>query len=106
MALAEKDRLMPAEHCQTMAAVRAGIDAIDCEIVALLAARTQYIAAAARIKSSRNAVHDQARINDVLEKTARCAAQNDVPVAIVEATFRALMDASIAHEFALFDARA
>ena len=35
--------------CRTMAEVRAGVDALDRELVALLEARFAYMAAAARI---------------------------------------------------------
>ena len=46
------------EDCQTMTDVRAGVDALDRELVALLATRFGYMRAAARIKPSRDAVRD------------------------------------------------
>jgi len=48
--------------------VREGVDALDRELVALLVKRQAYMTAAARIKQDREAVHDDARIEDVIEK--------------------------------------
>ena len=48
------------ESCQTMAEVRAGVDALDQELVALIARRFAFMDAAARIKPSRDAVRDEA----------------------------------------------
>lgn len=92
-----------AEQCRDMRQVRAGIDAIDRELVMLLAKRSRYIEAAARIKTARGQIHDDARIADVLAKTSRSAECVNAPVAIVEATMRALIDASINHEYTAFD---
>ena len=44
------DRSLRPEDCTTMAEVRAGVDALDAELVALLATRFGYMRAAARIK--------------------------------------------------------
>ena len=44
-----------------MTQVRAGVDRLDREIVALLAERFRYMEAAARIKPDRNEVRDEAR---------------------------------------------
>lgn len=105
VACAMRDHHPPvvAEHCNNMGEVRAGIDAIDRELVTLLAKRSRYIEAAARIKTACTQIHDDARIADVLAKTNRAAAGVDAPVAIVEATMRALIDASIKHEYRTFD---
>ncbi|HEX8583476.1 MAG TPA: chorismate mutase, partial [Allosphingosinicella sp.] len=50
-----RDRVKPAD-CRTMAEVRAGVDALDAKIVALIAERFGYMDAAARIKPERAAV--------------------------------------------------
>ena len=51
------------ENCQSMAEVRAGVDAIDRQVVALLKRRFGYMDAAARIKPDREAVRDESRTN-------------------------------------------
>lgn len=83
--------------------VRAGIDALDRELVALLARRQRYIEAAARIKQSRAAVRDEPRIADVIAKVTAAAAAGGLRPAIAEAVWRALVEASIAYEHEEFD---
>jgi isochorismate pyruvate lyase len=104
MALAEKIEIIEAQYCTTMKQVRMEIDRLDRDIVTLIAERTRYIEAAGRIKQNRDVVHDDARINDVLKKTAHRALETGAPLSIVEQAYRALMAASIAHEFEVFDA--
>jgi isochorismate pyruvate lyase len=89
-----------------MTEVRAAIDAIDKRLVALIAERLHYIDEAARIKPERAQVRDEARIADVLAKTRREALRLGCDPAVIEAAYRALIEASIAHEFAMFDRRA
>ena len=55
------DDPLPPEDCSTMADVRAGVDATDAALVALLARRFGYMRAAARIKDSRADVRDETR---------------------------------------------
>jgi isochorismate pyruvate lyase len=95
----------PAADCRTMAEVRSEIDRLDRALVALLAQRQTYIERAAAIKSHRSAVHDQARIDDVLAKVLTAARSVGLSTAIAEPVWRTLVDRSIAHEFAAFDAR-
>jgi isochorismate pyruvate lyase len=91
--------------CADMQEVRAAIDAIDRRLVALIAERLHYIDEAARIKPARSQVRDEARIADVLAKTRSEALRLGCDPAVVEAAYRALVEASISHEFAAFDRR-
>ena len=61
------------EDCTTMTEVRAGVDAVDRAVVALLKRRFGYMNAAARIKPDRSAVRDEARKADVLAKVRAAA---------------------------------
>ena len=88
-----------------MAEVRQAIDAIDHEIVALIAERLGYIAAAARIKDSRDKVRDAARIADVLAKVAAHAEARGISATFITDLYREMIEASITHELRLFDAR-
>ena len=87
-----------AQQCETMAEVRSHIDALDERITALLVERTGYMSQAARIKQDVTKVHDQARIEFIAARVRRMAAELGGQPEVLEATYRALMDASIAFE--------
>lgn len=89
--------------CETMTEVRQGVDALDRALVALLAERQRYMDAAARIKPDRDAVHDDARIEDVVAKVLVSAEAHHLSRDIAEPVWRLLIDRCIAHEFSTFD---
>jgi isochorismate pyruvate lyase len=93
----------PPESCATMAEVRAGVDSLDRELVALLAERFRFMNAAARIKPSRDAVRDEARKAQVIANAQAEARRLGLDPAIVEMLWEALVEASIAHEFEQWD---
>jgi isochorismate pyruvate lyase len=93
----------PAAACRSMTDVRREIDRLDQALVALLAERQTYIERAAEIKQARSAVHDQARIDDVIAKVLAAAKAEGLSAAIAEPVWRVLVDRCIAHEFAVFD---
>jgi isochorismate pyruvate lyase len=93
----------PPRACETMAEVRAGVDALDRALVALLAERQGYMDAAARIKPDRSAVRDEARIEEVVAKVKAAAAPAGLSEAIAEPVWRTLVDRCIAYEFEVFD---
>ncbi len=95
-----------AKNCKVMADVRREIDRLDRALVALLAERQSYIERAAQIKTTRAAVHDQARIDDVVAKVLVAAKQSGLSPAIAEPVWRTLIERCIAHEFQAFDALA
>ena len=89
--------------CRTMAEVRLGVDALDRALVALLAERQGYMDAAARIKHDRDAVRDEARIEEVVSKVKAAAAGAGLSEQIAEPVWRALVERCIAYEFEAFD---
>lgn len=89
--------------CANMAEVREAIDAIDRDLVALLADRLHFIAEAARIKQNRDLVRDDVRVADVLAKVRAAAVEKDIDADLIVAVFRELVERSIAREFQLFD---
>lgn len=91
------------EDCTTMSEVRAGIDALDRQLVALMAQRLRFIAAAARIKTDRDAVRDEWRKADVLSKVEATSRDLDVPTDLTTQIWELMVEYSIAHEFVLFD---
>ena len=95
-------RVDPAD-CRSMVEVRQGVDALDRALVALLAERQRYMDAAARIKPNRDAVHDDARIEDVVSKVLVSAQAHHLSPDIAEPVWRLLIDRCIAHEFSTYD---
>lgn len=91
------------ETCETMIDVRAGVDQVDCELVALLVRRFGYMDAAARIKADRNAVRDEARKAQVLDNVAREAEAAGLEPARLRAVWNELVEQSIAYEMARWD---
>lgn len=91
------------ESCQTMAEVRAGVDALDQELVALLARRFAFMDAAARIKQSRDAVRDEARKAQVIANATEAARAAGIPDGLIPKIWEALVEASIAHELVKWD---
>ena len=89
--------------CTTMAEVRAGVDQVDRELVALLARRFAYMDAAARIKTKRDAVRDEARKAEVIANVRAQARAAGLPEAPLAALWDRLVEASIAYEFEAFD---
>ena len=92
---------MSAAHdirCTSMEQVRSHIDALDEQIVALLARRTSFVAQAARIKQDASQVVDLARVEAVVERVKRHARAQGMPETVAEAAYRALIGASIEFE--------
>ncbi len=94
------------EDCQTMIDVRAGVDAIDAELVMLLARRFGYMRAAARIKTDRGTVRDEDRKAQVIANVQAAARASGVPEPLVGALWEMLIESSIAYEEVIFDQKA
>lgn len=98
------DILDPAD-CTTMAQVRAGVDQVDRDLIALLARRFGYMDAAARIKPDRGQVRDEARKAQVIANARAAAVAAGIPDAAIAELWEQLVEASIAYEFEAFDRR-
>lgn len=86
-----------------MADVRYEIDRLDRLLVEIIKERQSFMDAAARIKGDRNAVHDRARIEDVVAKVKVAAEAAGLSPAIAEPVWRVMIDRCIAYEFEAFD---
>ncbi|OBV11852.1 chorismate mutase [Erythrobacter dokdonensis] len=93
----------PPEACTTMAEVREGVDALDRELVALLATRFGYMRAAARIKPTREAVRDEERKASVIAAAVAEAEAQGLPGDVVADIWERLVEGSIAYEFTEWD---
>jgi isochorismate pyruvate lyase len=99
----QNDAITAPEDCGSMAQLRVAIDALDRQLVTLLARRQAYIERAAVLKNGRDQVRDPARIEDVVQKVVAAAKEAGLNPAIAEPVWRTLIEQSIAHEFAAFD---
>ncbi|MFZ3483838.1 chorismate mutase [Sphingomonas sp. 3-13AW] len=97
--------ILSGPDCTTMAEVRAGVDQLDRELVALLARRFAYMDAAARIKPERGHVRDEGRKAEVIANARAEAVRLGVPEDVVGDLWEQLVEASIAYELAAFDRR-
>src|SRR5438874_10359003 len=93
------------QQCTTMAQVRAGIDELDAEIVALLAKRFRFVDAAARVKQSRDEVRDERRISEVIERVRKLARDAGVPEELVAGFYEQMIETAIAIELRRFDTK-
>jgi isochorismate pyruvate lyase len=91
------------EACTDMAGVRAGVDAVDRALVALLARRFGYMDAAARIKPLRTAVRDEDRKAQVLANVQAEARALGLDPDLAAELWEVLIEASIAHELRRWD---
>jgi isochorismate pyruvate lyase len=91
------------EQCRSMDEVRAGVDALDAELVDLLARRFAYMRAAARLKPERVQVRDEARKAEVIANARARAEALGLPGEAVALLWDRLVEASIAYEFEHWD---
>ncbi|KUO57159.1 MAG: chorismate mutase [Sphingomonadales bacterium BRH_c3] len=92
------------DECATMEQVRAGVDATDRELMALLARRFGYMRAAARIKPTRESVRDEVRKAAVIAAAAADARARGLPEREIAEIWDLLVETSIAYELEIWDA--
>lgn len=86
------------DECETMAEVREGVDALDRELMRMLAVRFGYMRAAARIKPERGHVRDERRKAQVIANARDDARREGLPEETIADIWDALVEASIAYE--------
>ncbi len=91
------------EDCRSMDDVRAGVDALDRDLIRLLAMRFGYMRAAARIKQARAEVRDEERKARVIANAIAEARATGVPTDVVERLWDSLVEGSIAYELQQWD---
>ena len=96
------DCKMP-DDCLTMTEVRAGVDATDRALMELLDRRFGYMRAAARIKTERTAVRDEARKAAVIGAARADAAARGLPANDLAQIWDRLVESSIAFELREWD---
>ncbi|MDR2858537.1 MAG: chorismate mutase [Novosphingobium sp.] len=97
------DASVAPEDCETMREVRAGVDALDAELVALLGRRFAYMRAAARIKPNRGAVRDEARKDEVIANAVALAKAGGLPADLIAGLWEQLVENCITYELGEWD---
>lgn len=97
------DTPLPPEDCKSMVEVRTGIDALDAELVNLLARRFAYMRAAARIKPERHQVRDNVRKAQVIANASKLAGELGIPPKLIAELWDRLVEGSIEYEFSAWD---
>lgn len=87
----------------SMDEVRAAIDALDEQLMPLIAARAHCIAEAARIKADPDVALVPWRVEQVAAHAREIAAGHDIDPDLAEAIWRAMMGEFIAHERRLME---
>ena len=91
------------EECEDMCEVRIGVDTTDRELMALLDRRFGYMRAAARIKTDRNVVRDEARKAEVIANATKDAEARGIPSDKIAEIWELLVESSIAYELDEWD---
>jgi isochorismate pyruvate lyase len=97
------DAAQPPEQCENMTQVRKGVDDTDALLINLLARRYAYMDAAARIKSDRTAVRDEARKAQVIGNVVSMAKNANLPSDDIGKIWDLLVESSIAYELREWD---
>ncbi|MBA9002244.1 chorismate mutase [Thermomonospora cellulosilytica] len=85
---------------ESLAEVRSRIDALDGELVRLLAERQELVRAAAAFKADEQAVRAPDRVEQVVAKVRARAAEAGLAPEVAEAVWRAMIAAFIDYELA------
>jgi isochorismate pyruvate lyase len=85
--------------------VRAEIDQVDDELVAILARREQLVRRAGELKSDESAVRAPERVEQVIAGVRRRAAAHGADADIVERVYRTMIDCNIDLELRQLNAR-
>jgi len=86
--------------CNSLEEVRANIDRIDRQIVALLAGRGAYVQQAARFKKTTEDVRAPQRVEQVVAKVTALAGELGANPSVTERVYRAMISAFIEAELA------
>jgi isochorismate pyruvate lyase len=79
--------------CASLAETRGHIDAIDRQIVALMAERAKYVAEAGRFKRDPAAVSAPARVEAIIAKVKAIAREDGLAESVAERSYRAMIAA-------------
>jgi isochorismate pyruvate lyase len=89
---------VPPDACADLDEIRAGMDAIDREIVALIRERVEYVRAAAKFKTSSAGVAAPERVAAVLKTRREWAEAAGLSGDVMESIYRELVSYCVSEE--------
>jgi isochorismate pyruvate lyase len=92
------DEVTPPEQCSGLEEIRAGMDAVDREMVALMARRVEYVRAAAKFKTSSANVAAPERVAAVLKTRREWAEAAGLDGDVIEGLYRELVRYCVSEE--------
>jgi isochorismate pyruvate lyase len=92
------EKVTPPDLCESLDAIRTGMDAIDRQIVALISERVAYVRAAAKFKTTATSVAAPERVQAVLNTRREWAEQAGLDGQVIEALYRDLVAYCISEE--------
>ena len=96
---------IPPDECTGLDQIRAGMDAVDRQIVALIAERVAFVRAAAKFKTSSANVAAPDRVAAVLKTRREWAEKAGLDGDVIEGLYRDLVAYSVAEEHKEWQAR-
>ncbi|KFK96859.1 MULTISPECIES: isochorismate lyase [unclassified Serratia (in: enterobacteria)] len=90
-------RLSP-QDCSNMEDIRAEIDIMDQQIIKLFAQRFEYVKAAAKFKTSPDAVRAKARFEAMIQTRRQWASENGLSPDVIESLYTELVNYFISEE--------
>ena len=88
----------PPEKCQSLEEIREGMDAIDRQLISLLASRVAYVKAAAKFKTSAALVADPDRVKKVLDTREEWAESAGLDGEMIRALYRDIVTYCVGEE--------
>ena len=88
----------PPEECRSLEEIREGMDALDREIIRILAERVAYVKAAAKFKTSAASVAAPDRVQKVLDTRRDWAVEAGLDGDVVRALYRDIVSYCVGEE--------
>ena len=89
---------IPPQDCRNLDEIRAGMDALDRQIIAILARRVAYVRAAAKFKTTAESVAAPERVEKVLDTRRQWAEEAGLDGAVIRSLYRDIVSYCVGEE--------
>ena len=91
-------KTIPPDDCRNLEEIREGMDALDRQIIAILARRVAYVRAAAKFKTTAASVASPDRVQKVLDTRREWAEQAGLAGDVIRALYRDIVSYCVGEE--------